>query len=61
VTNIGLSFSAVAQYFRPNIFMSKDAPFQALREYVKLILGTRKSNPKPGKIQGKNRVKLLKK
>jgi hypothetical protein len=41
--------------------MSKDAPFQALQEYVKLILGIRKSNPKPGKIQGKNHVKLLKK
>jgi hypothetical protein len=37
-----MDFSRLCQYFGTNNFLPKDAPFDALQEYVKLILGAQK-------------------
>ncbi len=37
-----MDFWRPCPYFEKNIFLPKDAPFEALQEYVKLILGTHK-------------------
>ena len=38
-----MGFEGPCQYFREKFCLPKDAPFEALQKYVKVILGTQKN------------------